>query len=93
MPELPEVEVLVRHLATLLKNRTIQDVKVQRVRVLRPSTEMELNRALRGAKFVGLRRRGKFLLFTLRRAAGRLTFPLLGHLGMSGRMYLASTSI
>jgi formamidopyrimidine-DNA glycosylase len=44
---------------------------------------------LTGAKFTGLSRRGKYLLFQIhsKRAAPPVT--LLGHLGMTGRMFLA----
>jgi formamidopyrimidine-DNA glycosylase len=45
-------------------------------------------RALVGACFTGISRRGKYLVFTLRPANGRREFPLLGHLGMTGRMFL-----
>jgi formamidopyrimidine-DNA glycosylase len=88
MPELPEVEVLARHLAPLLRNRTIRHVSVRRTKVLAPTPAEEFKWTLRGAKFQGLRRRGKCLLFDLRSKTGqRLVF--LGHLGMTGRMYLS----
>ena len=89
MPELPEVEVLVRHLTPLLKNKTIRGVAVRRSKVLAPTSEGELIKALLGATFAGLERRGKYLLFTLRgpgKAAA--SFTLVGHLGMTGRIYL-----
>src|SRR5207247_1298481 len=88
MPELPEVEVLARHLATRLKGKVIRDVEVRRARVLRPTSETEFRRKLGGAKFVDLTRRGKYLLFALRVAGERGTIELLGHLGMTGRLYL-----
>src|SRR6266487_1186618 len=88
MPELPEVEVLVRRLAPRLKNRTIRGVEVRRARVLRPTQPAELKRALTGAHFVDLTRRAKYLTFTLRRAGGGGTLLLLGHLGMTGRIFL-----
>src|SRR5437867_11138007 len=88
MPELPEVEVLARHLAPLLKGKVIHDVVVRRARVLRPTSETEFQTKLDGARFINLTRRGKYLLFTLRAAEERGTFELLGHLGMTGRMYL-----
>jgi len=88
MPELPEVEVLVRRLAPLLKNKTIRRVEIRRERALRPTRPAELKRALTGARFVDLARRAKYLTFTLRPADGGGTFLLLGHLGMTGRMYL-----
>ena len=88
MPELPEVEVLVRHLAPRLKGKTIGAVKVLRPRVIAPTSAREFSHALRGARFTGVTRRGKYLLFALRTSRGRPPFTLLGHLGMTGRMYL-----
>jgi formamidopyrimidine-DNA glycosylase len=105
MPELPEVEVLVRHLAPLLKGKTIRAVTVHREKVIRPDSARKLERQLVGAKFLGVERRAKFLVFTLSRPSrqtspvgkrGALPLPagsrthvtLLGHLGMTGRMYL-----
>src|SRR5438105_1029867 len=88
MPELPEVEVLVRHLAPLVQNRTIQRAIVRRSRVVAPSTVEQFVRKLRGSVFVELTRRGKYLLFEMRAAKGK-GFPLVGHLGMTGRMYFA----
>jgi len=87
MPELPEVEVLVRHLAPLVKNRTVRRVIVRRPKIVLPSTQEQIVRKLRGATFVGLMRRGKYLLFEMRGSKGQ-RFPLVGHLGMTGRMYL-----
>ena len=88
MPELPEVEVLARHLAPLLRHRIIGAVRVRRTKVLAPTPAAKFQRTLRGAKFLGLRRRGKYLLFDLRSKTGP-PLTLLGHLGMTGRMYLA----
>src|SRR3990170_587182 len=92
MPELPEVEILVRHLAPLVTNKTIRDVEVRRERVIRPTSRSELRHVLRGSRFVGVRRRAKYLVFELRRPRQRRSFELLGHLGMTGRMYLASAA-
>jgi formamidopyrimidine-DNA glycosylase len=92
MPELPEVEVLVRHLSPLLNGKTVRDVLVRRSRVLAPTSESELVNALKGATFVGLGRRGKYLLLKLRREKTRDSLTLVGHLGMTGRMYLSPKS-
>lgn len=89
MPELPEVEVLARHLQPLLPGRRIRGVTVRRAKVLRPDSPAGFRRALLGATFTGLTRRGKYFLFELRRPGARAKFTLLGHLGMTGRMYLA----
>jgi len=89
MPELPEVEVLVRHLRPLLRGKTIRAVQVRRAKVVAPDSPRELARMLTGAKFKSVRRRGKYLLFGLYSRPLRKEVLLLGHLGMTGRMYLA----
>ncbi len=88
MPELPEVEVLARHLAPLLTGRRVHEVTVFRPRVIRPHPVEEFRRRVRGARFAGLRRRGKYLVFALHRGGTRGEQLLIGHLGMSGRLYL-----
>lgn len=92
MPELPEVEVLARHLAPLLKGRTIQGISVNRSRVLAPTSERELISTLTGSTIKELVRRGKYLLFTLQKATGSAPITLLGHLGMTGRMFVSPKS-
>jgi formamidopyrimidine-DNA glycosylase len=89
MPELPEVEVLAHHLRPLLHGKTIRGVTVRRAKVLTPTSPQEFRRAVLRATFTGLSRRGKYLLFQLksRNTGDRLT--ILGHLGMTGRMFLA----
>jgi formamidopyrimidine-DNA glycosylase len=64
-------------------------VEVRRPRVLRPTTVADFEERLRGATFLGLTRRGKYLLFEMRARQSRAKFTLLGHLGMTGRMFLA----
>ncbi|MEB3323502.1 MAG: DNA-formamidopyrimidine glycosylase family protein, partial [Synechococcaceae cyanobacterium] len=85
MPELPEVEVLCRHLAPRLKGRRILEVRIQTRRSIQPISPQRFCTALQGARFAELQRRGKYLCFTLKKA-GRF-FSLVGHLGMTGRMY------
>lgn len=89
MPELPEVEVLVRHLGPLIQNRTIRGVRVRRAKILAPTSPAELKRVLLDARFTGLTRRGKYLLFELHLRGRRAAVYLAGHLGMTGRIYLA----
>jgi formamidopyrimidine-DNA glycosylase len=88
MPELPEVDVLVRYLAPRLQGRIIRAVRVYREQVTRPTPPDQLERALQGARFVGVSRRGKFVRFSLRGPRPGRRFELLGHLGLTGRMYL-----
>ena len=89
MPELPEVEVLVRHLRPVLLGKTIRRVQVHRPRILRPTSGRELKRVLAGASFKSLSRRGKYLLFEFRSKALGKNVTVLGHLGMTGRMFVA----
>ena len=89
MPELPEVEVLVRHLDPLLRGRTINRVIVRRAKSLRGVTPAGFKRVLSGARFGPLSRRGKYLLFELQRPGKLQPTVLIGHLGMTGRMFLS----
>jgi formamidopyrimidine-DNA glycosylase len=98
VPELPEVEILVRFLRPLLLDQTVREIRIRRPKVLAPTPVRTFTRTLRGARFAGLARRGKYLLFTLHPArnlaakshaiAQQKPLTLLGHLGMTGRMYL-----
>lgn len=77
-----------RHLRPLLLGKTITAVHICRERVIRPTTKAHLKRTLSGAKFVALTRRGKFILFQLRHPLRKELFTLVGHLGMTGRMFV-----
>ena len=80
---------MARHLRPLIRGKTISAVDVRRARVLRPTPPQIFCRTLRGAKFTGLSRRGKYLLFQLRGKTAGQPISLLGHLGMTGRIFLA----
>jgi formamidopyrimidine-DNA glycosylase len=80
MPELPEVETVLRSLLPLVCGRTVTSVDV-RCGALRRPLDRGFVKALTGRKVVGGRRRAKYLLFDL--DDGR-TWIL--HLGMSGRL-------
>ena len=99
---MPEVEILARHLRRLLRGKTIRSASVRRERATRPTRPREFEKAVAGAKFKELTRRGKYLLFQLqgrrvrapglkkgRREFEPAVLTLLGHLGMSGRMFVA----
>lgn len=80
MPELPEVETVMRGLALRLEGRRIARAELARAD-LRWKVPEGLAAALGGARVLGLRRRAKYILMRL--AGGR---SVLIHLGMSGRM-------
>jgi formamidopyrimidine-DNA glycosylase len=93
MPELPEVEILVRHLRPLLQGKIIRGIEVRREKVLLPTSLKIFQKTLMGAKYKDLSRRGKYLLFTVRAKKSKKIIPLLGHLGMTGRMFLAPKNL
>ena len=82
MPELPEVETVMRGLDGHLTGRVITRATLHRPD-LRWPIPRELPRILTGATVLGFRRRGKY--FFMRLDSG---WSLLVHLGMSGRMLL-----
>ena len=86
MPELPEVEVLVAYLQQALPGRKILSVDVRRPKSVRPNQPSEFVEGLLGFRFERVDRRAQFLVFHLRDKA--LDRYLLGHLGMTGRMYI-----
>jgi formamidopyrimidine-DNA glycosylase len=89
MPELPEVEVLARFLRPALRGKIICGVTVRREKVLRPTSLKKFRQTLLGAKFKNLTRRGKYFLFALQSKTPDQTVTVLGHLGMTGKMFLA----
>lgn len=88
MPELPEVEVLVRHLAPRVERRRIESAEVLRPKSVRPLDRAAFESLVKGSVIQKVTRRAKYLRFAMRRPRGGGGWVLLGHLGMTGRMYL-----
>ncbi len=86
MPELPEVETIRRGLQAKIKGRKIARVAVRNQKIVRGSAAA-LRRALAGARFGPISRRGKLLIFTLQKQ-GTQHSPLflLLHLKMTGQL-------
>jgi len=82
MPELPEVETVMRGLRPALEGKVIARALVHRPD-LRFPLPPGLARRLTGARVSGFRRRGKYILMRLEGGDS-----LLIHLGMSGRMVI-----
>ncbi len=80
MPELPEVETVMRGLRGPLEGRRIATAEV-RVPALRWPLPKDLAARLAGRRVLGLSRRAKYIMIRLEGAE-----VLLAHLGMSGRM-------
>lgn len=88
MPELPEVEQFARHLAPRVAGQQIRFAEIRCLRTIRPLTPESFRDALRGSAITGVRRRAKYLLFDLAPSCSGHAQCLLGHLGMTGRIFV-----
>jgi formamidopyrimidine-DNA glycosylase len=85
MPELPEVETVVRGLRAVLPGKRILTVRLGKTDFIDDPAALELQ--LPGSKVVAVRRHGKFILVELESANGRKQeSSLLIHLGMTGQI-------
>ncbi len=87
MPELPEVETVMRGLQGRLQGRLIRRAEVRRPD-LRWPLPPDLASVLTGAHVLGFRRRAKYILMRLAAARDADGMSVLLHLGMSGRMLI-----
>jgi formamidopyrimidine-DNA glycosylase len=85
MPELPEVETVVRSVAAHLAGRRIVSTSFTS-RFVTPGSRAKLSQRLAGRRIESVTRRGKFILITLDQ--GTLTV----HLGMTGKLLLEGES-
>src|SRR5260221_116091 len=65
MPELPEVEHVVRALRRAITGRRIIASEVGLPKLILPSSQSVFNRKLKGSRITGVSRRGKFILIEL----------------------------
>jgi formamidopyrimidine-DNA glycosylase len=86
MPELPEVETVMRGLRARLEGRTLARARINRPD-MRWAFPVGLAARLAGARVIGFRRRAKYILMRLDGGDS-----VLIHLGMSGRMVIAPVS-
>ena len=82
MPELPEVETVVRSIAPLVGRRIVA-AEFRGLRVLRGGDPERLAERLVGRRILGVKRYGKFIVSTIE-GGGHLTI----HLGMTGKLLL-----
>jgi formamidopyrimidine-DNA glycosylase len=87
VPELPEVETVVRLIRPRLLGRTITGAKFIIPRQLHPQTSREILRAIKGQIIRSVARRGKYILLGLDNGT------LLIHLRMTGRLYVRPAAI
>jgi len=81
MPELPEVETIVRGLSNILKGLEIATVRLLCPKIYKDVDPSDIKRMV-GKKIINIRRRGKMIILD---CEGNLT--LLIHLGMTGQLY------
>ncbi len=87
MPELPEVETVMRGLRAQLEGQMIRRAQVHRAGMRFPFPP-DLAERLTGARVLSFRRRAKYILMRLDRGEPRGAQSVLIHLGMSGRMLI-----
>jgi len=87
MPELPEVETIMRGVSLFLEGATIKKVRVNRPDLRWPFPENFADR-LSETMVLGLKRRSKYILVDL-----STNETLLIHLGMSGRILISGSKI
>jgi formamidopyrimidine-DNA glycosylase len=86
MPELPEVEHVVRALRRVVVGRRIVATEVGLPKLIAPTTSSALKRKIKGSRITGVSRRGKFILIEL--DSDRV---LAVHLRMTGKfLYLSA---
>jgi formamidopyrimidine-DNA glycosylase len=79
MPELPEVETIVRGLRDKVLNKRIEDVQLFKPQILRCDPK-DFHNCLKDQTITGITRRGKFIIFELSNG-----WSLLVHLKMTGQ--------
>ena len=89
MPELPEVEMVVRHLSKLVTGRTILKAQLHLPKLVADASPRQFAAALKGACVESVARRGKHILTHFDN--GR---TLLTHLRMTGRfLYVEASAV
>jgi len=93
MPELPEVEHVVRALRHTITGRTIVAGEVRLPKLIAPLSAAAFHRKVKGSTIKGVSRRGKFILIECHRGrnteSNRSDFILAVHLRMTGKfLYL-----
>ena len=89
MPELPEVETIVRDLRPRLEGVEVRGAQVGEPGVLRYPSIPQFRRRISGRRLARVGRHGKFMLVEL--AGDELEF-LVVHLGMTGRLSIQAAS-
>ncbi|MGL4950506.1 MAG: DNA-formamidopyrimidine glycosylase [Mycoplasma sp.] len=82
MPELPEVETVVRYLNKVCLNREIESVNVRLIKLLKNIEPLDFQKKLKNKTITKVERRGKYLIFSLDNLS-----IIVSHLRMEGKFY------
>jgi formamidopyrimidine-DNA glycosylase len=95
MPELPEVETVVRSLRPGLQNARLQGLwwSGLPLRQLRPPDVPAMKRVCQGTRVLAVRRQAKYILIDVGEEPQRPRGTLLVHLGMSGQLRLVAADL
>lgn len=86
MPELPEVEAIVRFLNKKITNLKITDIIINKQKLLKNKTPKQFQQALISQEFYNVDRTGKFLIFNLSN-----DLKMVVHLRMEGKFFYVET--
>lgn len=82
MPELPEVETVVRTLKKQIKGKTFKKATFRYSKILKTDTEQVFKKKIQGQKINDIKRAGKHIIFVLD------DYALISHLRMEGKYYI-----
>jgi len=88
LPELPEVETVLRSLKPKVLNRKIKRVTVFNEKTIKKPDAAAFTRCLEGQRITDINRHGKYLLFKL-----SFSMVLVVHLRMTGRLIYKDSSV
>lgn len=80
MPELPEVETVIRYLKTVCLNKEIKNVNVRLIKLIHDIDAKEFEDKFKNKSFIDIIRRGKYLVFVLSNKN-----VMVSHLRMEGK--------
>jgi formamidopyrimidine-DNA glycosylase len=91
VPELPEVEHVVRALRRTIVGRRIIAGEIRLPKLVSPLSDSAFNRKIEGLRIKGVSRRGKFILIECQKPDRKVELVLVVHLRMTGKfLYLTA---
>ena len=90
MPELPEVEHVIRSLRRAVLGQTIVAAEIRLPKLVAPTSSAAFNRKIKGSRINAISRRGKFILIELQNLSNGKSQVLVVHLRMTGKFMVLS---